>query len=191
MNDDWWSLPFGFLIFTSIHYPLLKVAHPFLVDLTLSQDILSLSLSLSLPCFWNPIWQYTRYTRVGARNMVWHAFFFVMCAMDCGSSLPMNFDIVFLEMPNDWTDNTYTHSFLCLKTDLWSKNNSSNCPTFPKLLFFTPCFWCCCGAYIYIYRSCHGDRGLPGTRYITSIIIQRSQVWDLLTGGGNRSGWGA
>lgn len=110
----------------------------------------SLSLSLSLPCFWNPIWQYTRYTRVGARNMVWHAFFFVMCAMDCGSSLPMNFDIVILKMPNDWTDNTYTHSFLCLKTDLWSKNNSSNCPTFPKLLFFTPCFWCCCGAYIYI-----------------------------------------
>jgi len=116
--------------------------------------------------------------------MVWHAFFFVMCAMDCGSSLPMNFDIVILKMPNDWTDNTYTHSFLCLKTDLWSKNNSSNCPTFPKLLFFTPCFWCCCGAYIYIYRSCHGDRGLPGTRYITSIIIQRSQVRDLLTGGG-------
>jgi len=144
-------------------------SHPFLVDLTLSQDILSLSL-----LFWNPIWQYTRYTRVGARNMIWHTFFFVMCAMVCDSSLPMNFDIVFLEMPNDWTDNTYIHSFLCLKTDLWSKNNSSNRPTFSKLLFF-PCF----GAivwYIYIYRSCHGDRGLPGTRYITSIIILRSGI---------------
>lgn len=190
MNDDWWSLPFGFLIFTSIHYPLLKVAHPFLVDLTLSQDILSLSLSLS-PLFLESHLAIYKIYPCWCEEHDLARIFFVMCAMDCGSSLPMNFDIVILKMPNDWTDNTYTHSFLCLKTDLWSKNNSSNCPTFPKLLFFTPCFWCCCGAYIYIYRSCHGDRGLPGTRYITSIIIQRSQVWDLLTGGGNRSGWGA
>jgi len=73
--------------------------------------------------------------------------------MVCDSSLPMNFDIVFLEMPNDWTDNTYIHSFLCLKTDLWSKNNSSNRPTFSKLLFllfFPPVLVLLCGTYIYI-----------------------------------------
>ena len=149
MNDDWWSLPFGFLIFTSIHYPLLKVAHPFLVDLTLSQDILSLSLSLS-PLFLESHLAIYKIYPCWCEEHGLARIFFVMCAMDCGSSLPMNFDIVILKMPNDWTDNTYTHSFLCLKTDLWSKNNSSNCPTFPKLLFFTPCFWCCCGAYIYI-----------------------------------------
>ena len=106
-----------------------------------------------------------------------------MCAMVCDSSLPMNFDIVFLEMPNDWTDNTYIHSFLCLKTDLWSKNNSSNRPTFSKLLF--PLFW-----YIYIYRSCHGDRGLPRTRYITSIIILRSGIcWRGDQAGVRSNGW--
>ena len=124
-----------------------KSAHPFLVDLTLSQDNLSLSLPLS-PVLESHLAIYKIYPCWCEEHDL-ARIFFVMCAMVCDSSLPMNFDIVFLEMPNDWTDNTYIHSFLCLKTDLWSKNNSSNRPTFSKLLF-PLLFWCCCVVHIYI-----------------------------------------
>ena len=188
MNDDWWSLPFGFLIFTSIHYPLLKVAHPFLVDLTLSQDILS--LSLSLPCFWNPIWQYTRYTRVGARNMIWHAFF-LWCALWIVVPLFQWILISFFSRCPMIGRTILTHiRFFVWKLTCGPKTIHPTARHFQSFFFLPPVFGVVV-VHIYIYRSCHGDRGLPGTRYITSIIIQRSQVWDLLTGGGNRSGWGA
>jgi len=88
-----------------------------------------------------------------------------------------------------WLDGQYLHTLVPLSEDWLVVQKQFIQP--PDILkasfssFFSPCFgvvvW-----YIYIYRSCHGDRGLPGTRYITSIIILRSGIcWR------EGSGWGA
>ena len=150
----------------------------------------SLSLSLSLPCFWNPIWQYTRYTRVGARNMIWHAFF-LWCALWIVVPLFQWILISFFSRCPMIGRTILTHiRFFVWKLTCGPKTIHPTARHFQSFFFLPPVFGVVV-VHIYIYRSCHGDRGLPGTRYITSIIIQRSQVWDLLTGGGNRSGWGA
>lgn len=46
----------------------------------------------------------------------------------------------------------YLHSLLCLKTDLWLKNNPSHRPTFLKLLLHSSGVVCVCGL-TYIYRG--------------------------------------
>ena len=137
-SDKWMTINDHFLLFTSIHIPFPSLP-------SWSNALSRYSLSLS-PVLESHLAIYKIYPCWCEEHDL-ARIFFVMCAMVCDSSLPMNFDIVFLEMPNDWTDNTYIHSFLCLKTDLWSKNNSSNRPTFSKLLF-PLLFWCCCVVHI-------------------------------------------
>jgi len=102
------------------------------------------ALSRYSSLFWNPIWQYTRYTRVGARTMAR-----IFCDVRSGLWFLSSNEFWYrFSRDGQWLDGQYLRSFLCLKTDLWLENNSSNCPTFSKLLFGV--VWLCVW-YIYIY----------------------------------------
>ena len=149
MNDDWWSLPFGFLIFTSIHYPLLKVAHPFLVDLTLSQDILSLSLSLS-PVF-GILFGNIQDIPVLVRGTWFGTHFF--CDVRYGLWFLSSNEFWYRNSQDaQWLDGQYLHTFVSLSENwLVVQKQFIQLPDISKASFFYPLFlvllWC---IYIYI-----------------------------------------
>ena len=150
MNDDWWSLPFGFLIFTSIHYPLLKVAHPFLVDLTLSQDILSLSLSLSPLFLESYLAIYKIYPCWCEEHGLARIFF---CDVRYGLWFLSSNEFWYRNSQDaQWLDGQYLHTFVSLSENwLVVQKQFIQLPDISKASFFYPLFlvllWC---IYIYI-----------------------------------------